>query len=77
MYVHMKFRLLSKKSLKYSQGETRMWNLGGDEFDSFDGADILELANLSIDEPELKRVVFEDDDNDDNVEAGAMEVDYN
>jgi len=53
-----------------------MWDLGGDGFESFDGAGILEGANLSLDEPELG-VMSGDDDNGVNVEAGPMEVGSN
>jgi len=30
-----------------------MWDLGEDECESFDGANILDVANLSLDKPEL------------------------
>jgi len=38
---------------------------------------ILEVANLSLDEPELKRVVFGDDHGETNVEAGHIKVGSN
>ncbi|GJN28776.1 hypothetical protein PR202_gb16940 [Eleusine coracana subsp. coracana] len=56
----------------YKKGDTRMWDVGGDSFDSFSGVGILEVANLSIDQPELQAVSFGDvemelvDDNDAN-----------
>lgn len=37
-----------------------MWDIGGDEWDLFDGADILEVASLSLDEPELESTLFND-----------------
>jgi len=39
-------------------GETRMWDVGGDSFDSLGGIGILEVADLSLDEPELQAVTF-------------------
>ena len=38
---------LSRRSGKFSHGESRMWDPGGDEFESFIGVGILEVANLS------------------------------
>jgi hypothetical protein len=35
-----------------------MWDVGGDSFDSLDGIGILEVADLSLDEPELQDVTF-------------------
>jgi len=46
----------------YKKGETRMWNVGGDSFDSLSGVGLLEVAELSIDEPELQAVSFGLDD---------------
>ena len=38
-----------------------MWDIGGDGFDSMDieNAGILEIANLSLDEPELEAILFD------------------
>lgn len=33
-----------------------MWDVGGDSFDSLGGVGILEVADLSLDEPELQAV---------------------
>ena len=38
-----------------------MWDIGGDTFDSVDSAGILEVANLSLDEPDLKAILFTED----------------
>lgn len=35
-----------------------MWDVGGDQFDSLAGIGILEVADLSLDEPELQGVLF-------------------
>jgi hypothetical protein len=35
-----------------------MWDVGGDSFHSLGGFSILEVADLSLDEPELQAVTF-------------------
>ena len=57
VFIHSNMRLLSKNSDEYSKGRNRMWDVGGD---SFDGVGILELADLSLDKPELEVMLFED-----------------
>jgi len=37
-----------------------MWDVGGDTFESLTGVGILEVADLSIEEPVLESVSFED-----------------
>ncbi|GAV74083.1 LOW QUALITY PROTEIN: Dimer_Tnp_hAT domain-containing protein, partial [Cephalotus follicularis] len=49
VFIHSNLRLLSRKSPQYAQGETRMWNIGGDTFDTFEDVGVLEIANLSLD----------------------------
>ena len=39
-----------------------MWDIARDEFGSLDENEILEVANLSLDKPELEVVFFNDDD---------------
>ncbi|XP_038701981.1 uncharacterized protein LOC119998684 [Tripterygium wilfordii] len=68
LFVHTNLRLLSRKSEQYSKGESRMWDVAGDSFDPLDGVGELEIANLSLDEPELEAVLFgQGDDAQDNV----------
>jgi len=62
VFVYSNLRLLSRNSPQYHQEETKMWNIVGDEFESFDENKILKVANLSLDEPELEVVFFNDDD---------------
>lgn len=62
VYVHTNLRLLSRSSPEYIEGESRMWDIGGDAFDSFQGAGILDVASLSLDEPTMEAVVFADDE---------------
>jgi hypothetical protein len=58
VFVHSSLRHLSRRSDAYKTGETRMWDVGGDSFDSLGGVGILEVADLSLDEPELQAVSF-------------------
>ena len=48
-----------------------MWDIGGDDFDSLEDSNVgrLEIANLSLDEPQLEAVLFEDDEfEEENIE---------
>ncbi|KAF7812770.1 Dimer_Tnp_hAT domain-containing protein [Senna tora] len=38
----------------YKEGETKMWDIGGDRWEHFDGPETLEVASLSLDELELE-----------------------
>ena len=42
-----------------------MWDIGGDGFDSMDiqNAEILEITDLSLDEPELEAILFDSEGN--------------
>jgi hypothetical protein len=60
--VHSNLRHLSRRTEAYKKGETRMWDVGGDSFESLSGVGILEVANLSLDEPALHSVSFGDVD---------------
>ncbi|KAH1217184.1 hypothetical protein GmHk_13G037891 [Glycine max] len=62
VFVYSNLRLLSKNSPQYHQEETKMWEIAGDEFGSLDKNEILEVANLSLDELELEIIFFNDDD---------------
>jgi hypothetical protein len=53
-------RHLSRRTEAYKTGETKMWDVEGDSFESLSGVGILEVANLSLDEPELHCVLFGD-----------------
>ncbi|KAL8476898.1 hypothetical protein ACS0TY_029265 [Phlomoides rotata] len=58
---HNNIRLLSRKAPQYMKGESKMWDVVGDAFDSMDYVGILGVANLSLDEPELESVLFGDE----------------
>ena len=43
-----------------------MWDIAGDEFGPLDEGGMLEVANFSLDEPELEALIFVDIDVDDD-----------
>ncbi|KAH7533428.1 hypothetical protein FEM48_Zijuj04G0129600 [Ziziphus jujuba var. spinosa] len=42
----------------YSKGESKMWDIARDSFDTLEVVGLLEVANLSLHEPELEIVIF-------------------
>jgi hypothetical protein len=62
VFTHQNLRLLSRKSDEYRCGPSAMWDVGADTFEAdFEGgADFLEQADLSLNEPELEERLFED-----------------
>jgi len=52
VFFHSYLRLLSRNSSKYKEEETKLWDIVGDDF-SLDDNGILDIASLSLDEPEL------------------------
>jgi hypothetical protein len=67
VFVHTNLRLLSRNNKNYKEGETKMWDICGDEWNMSDGAGLLEVASLSLDEPDLEAVLFDDADDEDTV----------
>uniref|UniRef100_A0A803L3Q9 DUF659 domain-containing protein n=1 Tax=Chenopodium quinoa TaxID=63459 RepID=A0A803L3Q9_CHEQI len=63
VYIHNNLRLLSRNTNEYKDEKTRMWDIGGDQFDNMEEGGFLEFAELSLDEPELE---FEFCSNDTN-----------
>ncbi|KAG8383565.1 hypothetical protein BUALT_Bualt04G0026800 [Buddleja alternifolia] len=61
VFVHNNLRLLSRKTPQYKQGDTKMWDVAGDAFESMEDIGILEMATLSLDEPDLESGFFADD----------------
>ncbi|XP_057432298.1 uncharacterized protein LOC130725055 [Lotus japonicus] len=63
VFIHSNLRLISRSSPQYHEGETKTWDIAGDAFEFLDegGCGILEVANLSLDEPELEAIFFNDD----------------
>ncbi|GAV71715.1 LOW QUALITY PROTEIN: hypothetical protein CFOL_v3_15205, partial [Cephalotus follicularis] len=60
VYIHSNLRLLLRKNPQYAQGETKMWDIDGDAFDSLEGIGVL-VASLSLDKPETESIVFLDE----------------
>ena len=52
-------RLLSRKNEEYNHGPLAMWDIGANTFEAdFEGGvDFLEHVDLSLDEPDLERVL--------------------
>ena len=46
------------------QGETKIWDITRDKFDSLEDVRVLEVTNLSLDELEMEIVVFTNDGGD-------------
>ena len=62
VYVHSNLRLLSKRNKEYVNTTTKMWDIAGDSWNESDihgGAEILENATLTLDEPILEAMVIE------------------
>ena len=68
VFVHNNIRLLSRKSEEYLKGSSQMWDVGGDNHETFDDASVLELADLSLDDPEFEVMLFQGD------ERGSFDV---
>lgn len=62
VFVHNNLRLLSRSTDEYLTGPSQMWDVGADEFETFDGVGVLEGANLTLNEPEFEMMIFEDDE---------------
>ncbi|KAL7174722.1 hypothetical protein ACSBR2_033876 [Camellia fascicularis] len=60
IFVHCNLRLLSKKSKEYKKGPTKYWDICGDLFD-IEGREMMELAQLSLDDPEMQTMTLDDD----------------
>jgi len=67
--VHNNIRLLSRNSEDYNEDETKMWGIGGNGFDSFQGVGVLNFTTLSFDGPTMETVLFADGGEGDNEEV--------
>uniref|UniRef100_A0A803N0I5 Uncharacterized protein n=1 Tax=Chenopodium quinoa TaxID=63459 RepID=A0A803N0I5_CHEQI len=56
VYVHMNLRLLARKKNEYREGPSSYWDIGGDVMDV---DHILELVELSLNEPEIEAMTLE------------------
>ncbi|KAH0773784.1 hypothetical protein KY290_010921 [Solanum tuberosum] len=59
VFVHYNLRLLSRKKEKYINGPSKYWDVGGDRFDIDETTN--DLTELSIDEPQIEGVIFEEE----------------
>uniref|UniRef100_A0A803NES5 DUF659 domain-containing protein n=1 Tax=Chenopodium quinoa TaxID=63459 RepID=A0A803NES5_CHEQI len=48
------------RSEEYTKGRSKLWDVGGDEHDNLGEVGILEMAELSLDEPEMESMIFDD-----------------
>ena len=63
MFVHSNLQLLSRRRPEYTTGESKKWDIGGDNWDEpFGGPELLEIAYLTLDEPDMKTSIVENDD---------------
>lgn len=56
VYIHNNLRLLFRKQKEYTDGPSKYWDIGGD---NIDGETILEVADLSLNEPEIEAISFD------------------
>ena len=61
VFIHSNLRLLSRNSSKYREEETKLWDIGGEDF-SLEDSGILHIVSLSLDEPELEEAFFNEDE---------------
>ena len=67
VFVHSNLRLLSRRKPEYTTGESKKWDIGGDNWDEpFGGPRLFEIAYLTLDEPEMETSIVENDDVDDD-----------
>lgn len=61
VFIHNNLRLLSRNSDQYLDESTKMWDVGGDAFDSMEDVGFLEFAELSLDEPDFENELVVED----------------
>ncbi|XP_048594911.1 uncharacterized protein LOC111200150 [Brassica napus] len=60
VFIHNNLRFLSRNSKQYEEEKTKMWDVGGDDFDSMEDMRYLEFASLSLDERKLENGLMDD-----------------
>nr|XP_011470780.1 PREDICTED: uncharacterized protein LOC105349359 [Fragaria vesca subsp. vesca] len=77
VFVHTNLRLLARMKDSYKEGPSQMWDLGGDQFDSLDESNLgrLEFEDLSVDEPSLEGVLFDNVHEGEDVDDDDLDVD--
>ena len=43
------------------EGDSKLWYVGGDAFDSLEGAGLLEIASFSLDETDTEAMILKDE----------------
>jgi len=59
VFIHSNLHFLSRNSSKYKEKEISLWDIARDDF-SLDNNEILDIANLSLDESELEVIFFDE-----------------
>lgn len=59
VFIHNNL-LLSNNSNEYEDEKTKMWDIGGDAYDSMDDVGYIEFAESSLDEPALENKLIGD-----------------
>lgn len=54
VFIHNNLRLLSRNNNEYEVQKTKMWDVGGDNFDLMEDVGYLKMAELTLDEPDLE-----------------------
>ncbi|MCL7023250.1 hypothetical protein MKW94_023325 [Papaver nudicaule] len=67
VYVHSNLRLMSRRTEDYSKGATKFWDIVGEDSD-LEGQPELDLANLSLDDPVLEPMIFDEEEQDEGIE---------
>jgi hypothetical protein len=75
VFVHSNLRLLSRKAEDYKSRPSTMWDVGGDAFESLSRVGILEVADLSIEEPVMQSMIFEEAGDEDEVAVLDVNID--
>ena len=60
VFVHNNICLLSRNSSTYNEGNTQLWDVGGDGLENLgeESVGMLDIANLSLDEPSLETTLI-------------------
>ncbi|KAL7184928.1 hypothetical protein ACSBR2_026971 [Camellia fascicularis] len=61
VFVHCNFRLLSRKSKEYKEGPTKYWDICNGDLFGIEGREMMELAQLSLDDLKMQTMTFDDD----------------
>ncbi|KAK5812454.1 hypothetical protein PVK06_027884 [Gossypium arboreum] len=71
--LHCMAHSLNLRNTHHYKGENKMWDIEGDVFDSFEGVGVLEGASLSLDESDMKMIIFTNKEEDmKNANANAI-----